>query len=265
MGFEIKDAADFEKWAKDQNDRFETIKDLPSQVGDLASQMKEVKDVVQQLNARPIVAPTGKKIDAPFNRSEFAKAGLNAVLKSPTGVRRTGPGTYEPGEDEFGKFQDACDKALLFATAKRWIRGDGDMLTPAQMQRMPFYHDEYLPALKAVNAATKAIEGLDTSTAGEGLEWVPTEYSRRLWEKVRLEYRVASLFEEIVIPRSPFVLPTFVGDVTAYRHGEKTAGGSPGPGSVRNREDSGHGVSSRNPAGRYHPARCYSDTPRAQE
>jgi HK97 family phage major capsid protein len=57
---------------------------------------------------------------------------------------------------------------------------------------------------------------MDTATATEGAEWIPTTLSAQLIEKYRLEARVAALFDEIVMPRNPFVLPTELGDMTFY-------------------------------------------------
>lgn len=49
-------------------------------------------------------------------------------------------------------------------------------------------------------------KALDTATAGSGLEFIPTEFSRDLIDRVTLGLRVAALHRRIVIPRSPFQL-----------------------------------------------------------
>jgi HK97 family phage major capsid protein len=59
-------------------------------------------------------------------------------------------------------------------------------------------------------------KAMDTATATEGLEWVPTTLSAQLIEKYRLEARVAVLFDEIAMPRNPYELPTDLGDMTYY-------------------------------------------------
>lgn len=85
--------------------------------------------------------------------------------------------------EEIRHFQATGDRLLVLAAALRRDPTDLD-----------FYEAEYKPAVQA----------LDTSTAGEGLEFVPTELSGNLIERVNLELRVAALFAEIVMPTNPY-------------------------------------------------------------
>jgi HK97 family phage major capsid protein len=48
---------------------------------------------------------------------------------------------------------------------------------------------------------------MDTATAAEGLEWVPTALSADFIEKFRFGSRIASLFPDIAMPTNPFKLP----------------------------------------------------------
>jgi len=66
-------------------------------------------------------------------------------------------------------------------------------------------------------------KALDSTTSGEGDEWVPTEFSPELFKLVRLELRVASLFPEIVMPSNPYELPVQLGRFTTEKHAEQTA------------------------------------------
>jgi len=59
-------------------------------------------------------------------------------------------------------------------------------------------------------------KALDTATAGEGLEWIPTGFSAELIDKVRLELKVAGLFQQFTMPTNPFKYPLLTGDVTIY-------------------------------------------------
>lgn len=59
-------------------------------------------------------------------------------------------------------------------------------------------------------------KALDTATAGEGAEWIPTQFSADLIDKMRLELQVASLFGHFTMPTSPFKYPLLTGDVTVY-------------------------------------------------
>lgn len=59
-------------------------------------------------------------------------------------------------------------------------------------------------------------EAMDTATAAEGAEWIPTTLSADLIEKYRIEARVPALFKEIEMPRNPYKLPTSLADMTFY-------------------------------------------------
>jgi HK97 family phage major capsid protein len=66
-------------------------------------------------------------------------------------------------------------------------------------------------------------KALDTATAGEGLEWIPTGFSAELIDKVRLELKVAGLFQQFAMPTNPFKYPLLTGDVTMYYMPESLA------------------------------------------
>lgn len=66
-------------------------------------------------------------------------------------------------------------------------------------------------------------KAMDSTTATEGDEYVPTGLSGTLVERVRLELKVASLFEEIVMPTNPFNIGVELGDTDATLAGETTA------------------------------------------
>ncbi len=50
-------------------------------------------------------------------------------------------------------------------------------------------------------------KALDTAAVGEGLEFVPTQFSSELIARIRGELRVAALHRRMTMPRSPFVIP----------------------------------------------------------
>lgn len=68
-------------------------------------------------------------------------------------------------------------------------------------------------------AETKA---MDTGTAGEGAEFLPTELSNELIEKVRLQNKIYGLFEEIPMPSNPYDLPIEGADAVPYLVSEST-------------------------------------------
>jgi len=67
------------------------------------------------------------------------------------------------------------------------------------------------------------IKALDTATAGEGAEWIPTGFSSELIRRVTLALKVAALHKRIVMPTNPFTMPMLTGTATAYLAAESTA------------------------------------------
>ena len=63
--------------------------------------------------------------------------------------------------------------------------------------------------LRAVknNGSSELRKAMDTATAGEGLEWVPTGMSRDVIDIVHLDLKVADLFTEIQMPTASFDIP----------------------------------------------------------
>ncbi len=67
------------------------------------------------------------------------------------------------------------------------------------------------------------IRAMDTQTAGEGQEFVPTAFSPELIRRVALQRKVAALFRNIQMPTPTYTLPVEGGDPTAYFVPENTA------------------------------------------
>jgi len=66
-------------------------------------------------------------------------------------------------------------------------------------------------------------KALDTATSGGASEWVPTDFSSNMYELVRLETKVWSLFDQITMPTNPYKLPIQVGRLNTFKHPEQTA------------------------------------------
>jgi len=66
-------------------------------------------------------------------------------------------------------------------------------------------------------------KAMDTATASEGAEWIPTGFSPRMLETIRLKLKVAALHERIPMPTNPFKLPIEGGDATIYLQAEQTS------------------------------------------
>lgn len=66
-------------------------------------------------------------------------------------------------------------------------------------------------------------KAMDSITASEGLEWVPTDFSADMIDRVRLARKVAALFPQIDMPTDPYKMPALTVDSTAYLVAEQTA------------------------------------------
>lgn len=66
-------------------------------------------------------------------------------------------------------------------------------------------------------------KAMDSVTASEGLEWIPTEFSAELIDRVRLATKAAGLFRRIQMPSDPYKIPGVSSDSTGYLVAEQTA------------------------------------------
>lgn len=157
-------------------------------------------------------------LEPKFSKDDIAKGGFEILHKMPSGIRRHAGGlgwdAPQRSEDPIGWFQDIADKLYIIAAQKKRLNIDGT-LSLHNVKNLKFYTDTFHPAL--VKMQTIAKEAFDTLDAGAGLEWVPTEVSTRLIERVRLELKVAAMFEEIIAPRGKMDLPCWLADLTMYR------------------------------------------------
>lgn len=87
---------------------------------------------------------------------------------------------------------------------------------PSQLKLFRKHYDEY----RGVSELKKA---MDTATASEGLEWIPTDFSSDLYDKVRLATKVPGLFPEINMPTPTYKLPAVASDGSVYLVPENTA------------------------------------------
>lgn len=93
-------------------------------------------------------------------------------------------------------FHEASDAVFLLDALCKEYKGQQGL--PANVKDTAFYEEEYRPMLQA----------MDTSTAAEGLEFIPTQLSSTLIERVNLELMVVQLFGGIVpMPTNPWKVP----------------------------------------------------------
>lgn len=106
-------------------------------------------------------------------------------------------------EEDVEEFKRASDELLLMSTA-----------LGVHPRETDYFSQEYVPALRA----------MDSTTAAEGDEFVPTELSSALIERVNLELQVLALFQEIDMPTQPYEVPgKAVSRVRLGSHAEQTA------------------------------------------
>lgn len=113
-------------------------------------------------------------------------------------------------QDIATRFHEAHDDMLIIHTLmaqyhKTSYRGP---------RTLKFWGNVYQPVYTAFRKA------MDSATAGEGLEWIPTDFSASLMEKVELELTVANKFQRFAMPTSPFKWPFASAFLTPYKQGE---------------------------------------------
>lgn len=217
---------DIENALNDLAAQIDSVKNIGDDVPNLRQSLGELKALFDGLNSRLAATPSlGSKYRLPaMTKREWTRHGMMAVYKAPTLV--------EPVYDRFGRLdgwkenenpvarmQDAGDLVYLYAKVK-------NLVDPREVRDHFLFREFYLPAYLEVVEMLKGV-GFDTAGAGEGLEWIPSEFSSRMFEKVRLETVVLQWFESVPMPRSPFKYPTWVTDLIGYYIGETTDDTSP--------------------------------------
>jgi HK97 family phage major capsid protein len=119
-------------------------------------------------------------------------------IPAAVGARLTGK-----NEDDLAEFHRASDNLLLLSAA-----------TKKSPRELNYYADSFIPAMGAA---------MDSVTATEGDEWVPTLLSGNLIERVELALRVVDLFQQIEMPSNPYEIPGFGLRVRGGRASENTA------------------------------------------
>lgn len=173
-----------------------------------------VADVLQKSALRRGYVPDALALDAEGNpvdverellgktEADRFKAMLDLPAKDTAAVLRRDVADVE-------EFRARADNLVLLSAV---LIGQGRVAHPKETA---YYGRQFVPAFRAA---------IDTVTAGEGAEFVPTELSSQLIERVNLELRVMSIIPEISMPTNPFELPArALQRVRGGRHVEQTA------------------------------------------
>lgn len=152
------------------------------------------------------------EVKAQKTRLDEMEAGKERKIKHPTAsgieVKGTVWDQMDPEDRELVGMLMAKQGRALSEDLMRAIKGGLE----ENMPKYKVFLDE---------AEIKAIALMDkTDTAN----WVPANYEARIWDKLRVENRVASLFRQINMPTDNYYLPVATAGPTVYVVPEQTAG-----------------------------------------
>lgn len=166
--------------------------------------VKAIKDLTEKLRNKSIseaaAAEKLEKMSGATRKTDFASGdvisgtNLSVIHKS------------EGGPVEHKAFREACDDVYLMSKLLK--------TSPRNLKSWK--------RLEA-GASSELRKAMDTANAGEGLEWVPTEFSSELADLVKLEFKVGGLFRRINMPSNPYKLPVVSSDATGYLISEEQA------------------------------------------
>lgn len=147
--------------------------------------MGELKKALQEIKKQIEVKLEAKKVQETKEKAEEKRKGI----------------IVEPSKDtiEIKKaFDNLSDDVYILS-----------VLTNKRPQETKLYKD--------LQGLYKELQkAMDTLTSGEGKEWIPTEFSARLIEKMHLALKVATLHEHIPMPTDPYKFPIQTSEAVAY-------------------------------------------------
>ena len=135
--------------------------------------------------------------EQPFRRLDFSEGEGRSEARNINRIMATPARDLNPVEQEIQSYMD--DTYIVSSMLQR------DPRQTKMWQR-----------LMSISDRTALRKAMDTATAGEGSEWVPTGMSQELIEKFRLESKVAIQFPDIAMPTNPYDLPFISGDIQFY-------------------------------------------------
>lgn len=239
MGYSIKSEKDLADALDATDSKIESVKStmaeydtkLEAAQGSMTETLAIVKEAqanLAKLAERQVQGTSeGKQITALIGQ----QLTWDALHKHPTAIRRkSGVNPYEferaDNDDVLAKFQDESDALYIMAGAMKLIDAAGNINLPA-LHATKQYREKFVPAREAARkAAGDAFSHVAGAGGAEGTEWNPTEFSSRLIEKARLPLKVVALIPSFNMPRSPFLFPTQLADLTSYLTGENQAAAS---------------------------------------
>jgi len=203
---ELKESQD-----KIASEQVEKINRLSGDVEELIKNFeKEKKELLERKQINSMVEP----FPAGFNSKSAVMMPMykaNSVLSS----RQAG---------QIKELHEANDDlmlvdALLECSSKIY---DGVVIEGVRLPYDKMPREERIKGLKTYDRFSEFRKAMDTATATEGAEWVPTDFSASMQEMVKTKLKVANLFTEIQQPTATYTLPIEGADTLATLAGERT-------------------------------------------
>lgn len=197
--------------------------------------IKSLGDGVAELNAKLKELQTNT---SPEKISESVKTMVADLFKEYEGKeggnRKSGEGQDFNINKVFSNLDTSNSKAVHDAFINAKVSADDKDFERSRINKFQEINDQ-LVILSAITKMNPRELGLFkqyqevskymySGSAGSGLEWIPTMFSNRMVDKVRLMLMVADLFEMFDMPSNPYTWPIQTSDITAYKGGEPTTG-----------------------------------------
>lgn len=107
---------------------------------------------------------------------------------------------------------------------QKW--NDDVLLTATLLKKHPTRLKLFQKRIGEFRGVSELKKAMDTATANEGQEWIPTDFSADLIDRVRHATLVPALFAEIQMPSPTYKLPAVQSDGSVYLVSENTADSS---------------------------------------
>lgn len=159
--------------------------------------MVQLEETLKRLKNRSPIFPSGG-LDAALFR-DGGQVGFQKAMN--VHAKGLSPTLQGPVHD----LQRANDDVIMLAALMGFTKDGGDGLPMninlgAEMRSTKVFAE-------FERQRTELQKALDTQTAGEGLEWIPTGFSQTINQLIELELKVPALFGSIDLPQNPYVWP----------------------------------------------------------
>lgn len=181
---------------------------------ELAETLAEVRKAVAAKNAAG--APIDSKAMEEAINKRMAQERQRILSEARLGDFRMDQSDRNPQELVVAKSNSAEVKEF-----QKW--NDDVLLTATLLRKHPSTLKIFQKRVAEFRGVSELKKAMDTSTANEGTDWIPTDFSSDLIDRVRLATLVPGLFPEIQMPTPTYKLPAVKEDGAVYLVSENTA------------------------------------------